>query len=140
MIYLLHLSVHLVWRRQHRPRERRLRTGNTWLPFLWEQIRDLKVWAKGVLVAHFIEHVSGSNITFTKGKKKRESKYISYVTEENVILRRKQRSSSIWFQERLLLKLYKKKRNMQRKNTGLMLIYKFIDMTSLKSFNHKIMK
>ena len=29
---------------------------------------------------------------------------------------------------------------MQRKKTGLMLIYKLIDMTSLTSFNHKIMK
>ena len=75
-----------------------------------------------------------------KGKKEHKSKYISCVTEENVILRRKQRSSNIWFQERLLLKLYKKKRNMQRKKTGLMLIYKLIDMTSLISFNHKIMK
>ena len=69
LIYLRHLSVHLVKKTQHRPRERRQRTANTWLPFLREQIRDLKVWAKGVLVALFIKHVSGSNITFTKRKK-----------------------------------------------------------------------
>ena len=30
----------------------------------------MKVWANGALVAHFIKHVSGSNITFTKGKKR----------------------------------------------------------------------
>ena len=40
--------------------------------------------AKGVLVAHFIDHDSGSNVTFTKGKrqkKKLKSTYISCVTE-----------------------------------------------------------
>ena len=76
-----------------------------------------------------------------KGKKEHKSKYISCVTEENVILRRKQRSSNIWFQERLLLKLYEKKHEIcKEKKTGLKLIYKLIDMTSLISFNHKIMK
>ena len=117
LIYLRHLSVHLVKKTQHRPRERRQRTANTWLPFLREQIRDLKVWAKGVLVALFIKHVSGSNITFTKRKKKHKSKYISCVTEGNVILRRRQPFIKYMVSRAIAFKIVQKKKNKTKHET-----------------------
>ena len=49
--------------------------------------------AKGVLVALFIDHVSGSNITFTKKKKNTNLKQIHLLrngSRENVLFRGKQ--------------------------------------------------